>query len=311
MIAPMLATSARAAFDHPDWSWESKYDGFRLLARIRKPGHVELFSRNRHTFTALYRPIVEALQTLPRPAVLDGEAIMLGPDGRPSFEAMLALMERRPVPDAYLQYVVFDCLDVDGIPIMDHPLHERRQLLRKVLEPLKTNRVRMIDVFPGWQGTAFYEAIVQFGLEGVVGKRLASRYKPGERSPDWLKIPVRQREEFVVGGYVAKEGGGLAGLIVGRWNGDRKLVYEGIVGTGFSAGDRNALLKSIVLQNRCPFESVPDVRRRFSGAPRDVEPQWVRPALVVEVEFRQRTAEGLRHASFRGISVDKSEQAIR
>jgi bifunctional non-homologous end joining protein LigD len=116
MIVPMLATSARAPFDHPDWSWEPKYDGFRLLARIRKPGHVELFSRNLHTFTEFYRPIVEALQTLPRPAVLDGEAIMLGPDGRPSFEAMLALMERRPVADAYLQYVVFDCLDVDGIP---------------------------------------------------------------------------------------------------------------------------------------------------------------------------------------------------
>lgn len=95
MISPMLATAAHAPFDDPDWSWEPKYDGFRLLARIRKPGQVELFSRNRHTFTALYPPIVEALQALPRPAVLDGEAIMLGPDSRASFEAMLALMERR------------------------------------------------------------------------------------------------------------------------------------------------------------------------------------------------------------------------
>lgn len=90
-----------------------------------------------------------------------------------------------------------------------------------VRQPLKTDRVKMVAVFPGWQGKALFEEMTKFDLEGVVGKRLASRYKPGERSPDWLKIPVRQREEFVVGGYIVKEDGRLAGLMVGRWSDDR------------------------------------------------------------------------------------------
>jgi bifunctional non-homologous end joining protein LigD len=168
----------------------------------------------------------------------------------------------------------------------------------------------MIDVFPGWQGTAFYEAIVQFGLEGVVGKRLASWYKPGERSPDWLKIAVRQREEFVVGGFITNDDGRLAGIMVGRWNGNRKLVYEGTVGTGFSAADRETLLNRVALlrQKRCPFESVPVIRNRFSDHTRGVQPQWARPMLVVEIEFRQRTIEGLRHSSYRGLRVDSSAQ---
>jgi bifunctional non-homologous end joining protein LigD len=133
------------------------------------------------------------------------------------------------------------------------------------------------------------------GREGVVMKRKGSIYRPGFRSSDWFKVPFRHREEFLVAGYLPSARG-FSTLILGQFNRNGNLAYAGFCGNGLSDDTRALLLEELRATRRktCPFRTVPDLRNDFRELP-DVPPQWVRPTLVVEVEYRQRLKGGLRH----------------
>jgi len=133
------------------------------------------------------------------------------------------------------------------------------------------------------------------------------------RSRDWVKIPVRQQDEFVVGGYLAPSPDHLSTLIVGQYDRGGKLKYAGLVGTGLSEETRRVLLRELqaTRRNSSPFALVPILRDHFGEVRTDLPPQWVRPRIVVEVEYKQRTSDGLRHAVLRGIRPDKRSREVR
>jgi bifunctional non-homologous end joining protein LigD len=155
------------------------------------------------------------------------------------------------------------------------------------------------------------KAFALMGLEGVVMKRRGSAYRPGVRSPDWVKVPIRHREDFVIAGYLPSARG-FRTLILGQYDKEGQFVYAGFCGTGLSEDARAAILADVQASRRksCPFRTVPVLRDNFGELP-DTPPQWVRPTIVVEVEYRQRLKEGLRHAALKGLRPDKTPGLIR
>jgi bifunctional non-homologous end joining protein LigD len=222
---PMLATLAEELPSGAGWTFEIKFDGFRALAGLAA-GRVHLQSRGGKDLSARFPEIARELldATAGEPGVLDGEVCALDERGRPSFSAM----QQGSGP---IRYFVFDLLELGGRPLLDRPLRERQARLAEVLR--EGEAVRRSETFE--DGAALLEAAREQGLEGVMAKRLASPYRPGARSRDWLKIKTRQRQEFVIAGYTRGRGrreGGLGALILGvRRAGE--LVWVGNCGTGF------------------------------------------------------------------------------
>lgn len=306
-VQPMLATAGRLPTG-PGWAYEFKWDGVRTLAESGPAGFT-LTSRLGNDVTAAY-PELAGLAGTAADVVLDGEVVALV-DGRPSFSALQNRMHVRKSVEARrlagqlpVTYLAFDVLRLDGTDLTGLPFAERRELLEglAVAGPAWTTSPLFDD------GPATLEAATANGLEGVVAKRLASLYRPGVRTLDWVKVRFGRRQEFVVGGWEHGEGvrsGGIGSLLLGVYDGAR-FVYVGQVGTGFTG----AVLRSVEKRLRpavvpaSPFEAMPpDVRGRPIT--------WVRPELVVEVEFAEWTPDGrLRFASFQGIRTDKRPEDV-
>ena len=208
---------------------------------------------------------------------------------------------------------VFDCLHVNGHSLLSWPLEERQKILRALAPALRTEEIRVTDAFPGDQGTLVFKTAVSMGLEGVIAKRRQSVYQPGMRSRDWVKIPVRRRDEFVVGGYLARSPDHLSTLIVGQYDRAGKLRYAGLVGTGLSDEARRIILRELLATRRktSPFAPFTMLRDHFGELRTDLPPRWVKPALVVDVEYHQRTSNGLRHAALKGVRPDKNAHEVR
>ncbi|MDX5434043.1 MAG: non-homologous end-joining DNA ligase, partial [Halomonas sp.] len=286
------------------WVHEIKLDGYRLLARIEK-GDVRLITRNGKDWTHRFPEIVRALEPLPvDSALLDGEVVAMGSDGITRFgQLQEALSSGRT---AALVYQIFDLPYLAGYALASVPLLQRKRTLEALLgaADMRTGTIRYSDHIET-HGSAFHERACQMGLEGIISKRADSRYQQ-KRSRDWLKVKCVSHEEFVIGGYTDPSGSrsGFGSLLMGAY-GKQGLVYAGRVGTGFS----NRLLErlSATLQeleiSRSPFHgSVPDSR----------SVHWVRPELVIEVEFTERTRDGrLRHPAFRGLREDRNPEEIR
>ncbi len=310
---PMLLQNADAMFSSPDWTYEPKWDGFRVLASIRE-GHVRLVSRNGHSFTKLFGPVADALRDFPTSILLDGEVIVINDKGKPDFEALQArLQPRNGKLPGHLCYMVFDCLYVNGHSLLSRPLEDRQAVLWELQHALQTDGVRLSEGFPAEKSKQLLKACAQMGLEGIIMKRKGSLYRPGFRSPDWLKVPIRQREEFVVCGYLASGSNHLSSLILGQHDREGRLVFSGMVGTGLSNETRLVILPELqaIQRKTCPFSSVPDLRDHFGELRTDLPPHWVRPTLVVEVEYRQRLKDGLRHAALKGLRPEKKPGVIR
>ena len=309
-LPPMLAKPGELppAREDDRWAYEVKWDGVRALL-WSDWGQVRIHSRTQRDITARYpevRRIGRALGA--REVLLDGELVAFDERGRPSFERLQRRMHvegeaaiRRAAAATPVTYVAFDLLHLDGRSLLDEP-YERRRALLASLE---------LDG-PAWRtprhhrgnGAALLAATREQGLEGVVAKRLDSRYEPGRRSGAWRKLRNRRREELVVGGWMEGEGGraGRVGsLLVGaRERPGGPLVYAGRVGSGLTG----ELLE--LLQRRLPpleRADPPFDRRRWPRLPRGA--RWVEPVLVAEVEFTERTREGtLRQPVFKGLRDD-------
>jgi DNA ligase D-like protein (predicted ligase) len=276
-IVPMAATLTQERFTGPEWIFERKLDGIRMLA-YRHGSEVRLYSRNR--LPQHHPAVAAAIAALPvHEVILDGEA---------SWNS-----------DSRVAYHVFDILFLDGRNVMPLPLHERRALLAALpLNPPLGRVVALEDPRP-------WEHACREGWEGVVAKRRDSPYEQ-RRSPHWLKMKCEAAQEFVIGGFTDPQGGrvGLGALLVGYYEGD-DFTFAGKVGTGF---DTRLLLD---LRTRLDAIEIPKAPfTRAVGLPR-LRAHWVRPEIVVQVAFIEWTVHGkLRHSRLLGIRTDKPPREV-
>jgi bifunctional non-homologous end joining protein LigD len=299
---PMMASLTAAPFDDEGWLFEVKWDGHRCLANLGAA--TRLTSRTARDMTGQFPELIDLHRQLAaRNAVVDGEIVALDRDGRPSFERMQDRFHRHPEELARnkgrvpVQFIAFDLLWLDGQPLLDLPLTERRARLTEVL--VETRDVRLSQVVHG-RGVDFFEQARGLGLEGVVAKRSASPYRPGTRSHDWRKIKALRRQDCVIVGWTpgqGQRGPTLGSLLLAVSDGGR-LRYAGNVGTGFTQAFLAELLPSLVEREVA--------EPAFEGAPRLRGARFVRPELVCEVEYLKWTDDGkLRAASFKGLRPDK------
>jgi bifunctional non-homologous end joining protein LigD len=296
--APMMSTLASEVPKGEGWLFEVKWDGYRALAYVRG-GETRLVSRNRNDLTERFAGVARAIsQAVKSPdCVLDGEVCALDEEGRATFSAM-----QQGKPGTTYLYVVFDLLELDGEPLIELPLVERRRRLEKLID--RRNRtVQISEVFE--DGEALLEAAKQQRFEGIVAKRADSRYQPGRRTRDWLKIKTHGRQEFVIAGYTKGQGrraSSFGSLVLGAFEGG-ELRYVGNVGTGFDEREIERLLAKLrpLERETPPFPSVPKMPRVKKG---DVV--WVEPTLVAEIEFVEMTHDGhLRAPVYKGLREDK------
>jgi bifunctional non-homologous end joining protein LigD len=309
-IKPMLATLVNEPFDDPDWVYEVKWDGYRMLGFINK-GEVQLLSRNNKDFNEKYYPLKKLLESWKLNVVIDGEILVLNDKGVSNFGA---LQNWRSEADGELVLYIFDMLWYEGKNLMDMPLVERQALMRDVI-PTDDDRVRLSQTFKA-NGTEFFEAAGKIGLEGIMAKRADSTYTPDNRSKDWLKIKINKRQEVVIGGFTKNEGTAkqFSSLLLGVYEGG-KLQYVGKVGTGFSDKlQKEMMAKFDVLRTeKSPFGHEPDVNKpsRFRPNPPKAKATWLKPELVCEVSFAEVTSDGVfRHPSFEGMRDDKKAKEV-
>lgn len=298
-IKPMLATLAREPFDHPDWVFEMKWDGYRAIAEVRA-GDPLLYSRNGVPLGGTYPAIAESLAAFGFEALLDGEIVVVDDRGEPDFQM---LQEYPKTGRGHLLYYVFDLLHLAGRDLTNLPLLQRKGLLRKLLPPLPN--VRFSDHVAA-EGTLFFQAVKARGLEGMVAKHAQSPYRMGRRSRQWLKVKTHLTQEAVIAGFTAPRGSRrhLGALVLGVYAG-KELIYIGHVGGGFGAGmlgEIRARLEPLIRQ-RCPFRAEPQTNAPVT---------WVNPRLVCEVRFQGWTDEGLlRQPVFLRLREDKAAREVR
>jgi bifunctional non-homologous end joining protein LigD len=316
----MLARSATRPPDGDGWAFEIKWDGVRVLAYVEDGLRLE--SRTGEDVTHRY-PELQGLagELRGRRAILDGEVVACDPDGHPSFQRLQARMGltsptaiRRRVADTPVTYMAFDVLYLDDRVTVELPYEERRALLEGLeLDGASWQTPR----YHLGEGTALLEATRDRDLEGLVAKRLGSPYRPGRRTPDWVKVRNLRRQELVIGGWMPGEGGrsGRVGsLLVGyhdstpeeasRLGRPPLLVFAGGVGTGFTQRELDRLTRMLTARSR--LDSPFDV-----GTPKRRGARWCEPEVVCEVEFREWTREGtLRAPSYKGLREDKDPREV-
>ncbi|RIQ11262.1 DNA ligase [Jiangella rhizosphaerae] len=314
-IVPMMASpSAVLPADDDAWGFEVKWDGVRTIAYIDDGGGVRLSSRTLRDVTRVYpdvHGVAEALRG--RQAVLDGEVVAFDDAGRPSFEKLQSRMnvEVSGVSDPLVTgapavYVLFDLLYVDGRSLLDATYEERRAELDALL-PAGGGAGWQVPAYVPGNGAAMLAATKAQRLEGVIAKRLGSRYLPGKRGREWLKVKNVSRQEVVIGGWLPGEGGltgTLGALAVGVYDDGGEFRYAGRVGTGLTLAERHRLagLLAPLVVDVSPFVGAqPDKRGCV----------FVRPELVCEVAFAEWTAIGtLRHPAYKGLRHDKPARNV-
>ena len=308
-IKPELAALVKAAPEGTDWLHEMKLDGYRMHARI-DAGRVQILTRRGNDWTAKYPTLVKALAELRlQNAYLDGELCGVLPDGRTAFNLIQNSMEHG---DASLVFFLFDLLFLDGKDLTGLPLIERKENLEKLLAGAPSS-IRFNDHQIG-HGPAFHKAACEHQLEGIVSKRVNSRYEPDRRS--WLKIKCLNREEFVVVGWSDPEGSRhrIGALLLGYYTPDGKLIYAGRVGTGMPVAELERLygrLEPLAIP-KMPLSESPPRGGRFGSPLVLSRVHWVQPEMVAEVSYAEWTPDGLlRHVVYLGEREDKPAIDVR
>jgi bifunctional non-homologous end joining protein LigD len=304
-LQPQLAVRVSEPPATGRWSWELKFDGYRLLARC-DGSDVRLFTRNGHDWTPKLRRVADAVRALELDgAWLDGEIVAVDEHGVPSFQRLQNAFEAGTrASNAAIVYHVFDLPFDAGRDLRTLPLAERRAALRgRIVDGDVVRFSEDFDVPP----EQMLATACRLRMEGLIGKRLDAPYVGG-RSPAWIKLKCSERQEFVIGGYTDPKGSrsGFGSLLLGVHDAAGRLRYAGRVGAGLDSAGLKKLAAKLHALNRDtpPFE-------HLNAAARAGGPHWVKPELVAEVSFAQWTKDGLvRQAVFHGLRGDKPARAI-
>ncbi len=286
------------------WAAELKWDGMRIQATTDGKRTL-LRSSNGRDVTGSFPELAQLGSDLGSAVVLDGEIVVFdGP--RPSFRHLQQRIHVIDPNESLLRshpivYIVFDLLNLDGNSLLDLPYTDRRRLLDDFLpeDPRWRTPPYLID-----GGAELLGIARERDLEGIMLKRIGSTYKPGSRSREWIKLKIRQHQEFVVGGWLAGQGelsDQMGSLMVGVWE-DDQLVMAGRVGSGLTDVERARLSDTFIPRPDPPFCSVPPLDRR---------PGWVEPTVVVEVGFSEWPADGIiRHPTYLGLRPDRDPSDV-
>jgi len=300
LYKPMLARSAEKPFNSDDWIFEVKWDGIRAISYIND--ELMIRSRNQKELKDNF-PELNELQNLAKNAVIDGEIVVVK-DGKPDFQAVIERSKATKVSDvSYMvqhspvSYIVFDILEKDRKTLVDLPLRERKRILQ---ETLKEGKRVVISVFVEEEGEIYYKEALKIGMEGIMAKKKDSRYEPGVRSVNWLKIKKLSSCDCVIFGYTTGEGKRketFGALILGLYE-RNKPVYVGKVGSGFSEAVSKQLMEML--------EPIVVYQKTLEGVDAPEKIIWVRPELVCEITYQIVTKEQrLRMPRFQSLRIDK------
>ncbi len=302
-MLPQLATATPQTPEGHDWLHEIKLDGYRLLAKQLKT-RVELTTRNGLDWTNRFPSVAAALEAIKaKTFVIDGELVRLRSDGVSDFAALQTAI--RDGEESQLVYFAFDLLYLEGYSLIKVPLIERKSLLADVLATVVNPRIQFCDHIVG-NGAAFYEKCRTAGLEGVISKKVNSRYQSG-RNSNWLKRKCLLMDDFVILGYTRSENrrDTLRSLVLGYYD-QQRWQYAGKVGTGFS----ESMLQDLKLQCDQLRLPQPAVANLPSGLGSEAV-VWCRPTLVARVHYLGWTSSHqLRHASFVGLRSDTDASQV-
>jgi bifunctional non-homologous end joining protein LigD len=296
------------------WIYEIKFDGFRALA-LRGGSEARLLSRNEKDLGGKFNEVMDAVSTLEvKDAIIDGEVVALDEKGRSSFQLLQAFEMGQERPPLF--YYAFDLLRLNGKDLLHLPVEERKAKLEGLLKdsPAVIRYSESIED----ADEDLLEKARELGVEGLIGKRVGSRYEAGKRSGAWIKIKIQQQQEFVIGGYTEPEGARqyLGSILVGVYE-EGKLHFVGKVGTGFS----EELLRTLhskfkkIGRDDCPFVNLPEKRSGRYGqgvTPAEMKRcHWVEPTFVCQIKFAEWTRDDrLRQPVFLGLREDKEAKEV-
>jgi bifunctional non-homologous end joining protein LigD len=292
--------------------YEIKLDGYRILGRC-EGGKARLFTRNGNDWTSKMESLAREIATLPaQTAWLDGEVVVLGDNGVPSFNALQNAFDKDGTEQ--ITYFVFDLLYLDGKDLRNLEFRERRALLEGVFAAQDHERVRLSQIFDA-DGASVLQSACKMGLEGVIAKRLNAPYRSA-RTEAWLKVKCQLRQEFVIGGFTMRSGSAqeIGSLLLGVYDDDQRLRSVGSVGTGWDSATATSILRRLekleVKESAFDADYAPTKgrwSRRAAGGER-----WVEPTTVAEVSFTEWTPDGhIRHPRFHGMREDKPATCVR
>ncbi|MCF3107678.1 non-homologous end-joining DNA ligase [Niabella sp. CC-SYL272] len=292
-VSPMLCKLVKTLPLLEAYLYEIKWDGYRVISFVRQ-GDVRMDSRSGLNYTARYPEVEKALRALKHDVVIDGEVVVFDDEGKPDFETLQQYNgEHTPI-----SYCVFDLLWIDGQNLEQHPLTERKKILRKLVD--KKAAFKFSKSYN--DGAALYKQMKSLGLEGIVAKRKNSLYREGERGNDWLKIPTRKRQEFVIGGWAeSTKGRSFKSLLFGVYENGR-FTWIGRSGGGYKEKEMAGILEKL--------------KTLETGATPFVNPvldaggavlHYIHPELVANFEFATWTKTGRirKPATFLGFRNDK------
>lgn len=302
-VQPELATLVSFLPEKGDWSFEIKYDGYRLLAII-KNNKIILKTRNNHDWSDKFPQIVQALKKLPLSnVILDGEIVALDKNRVSKFALLQNAIQVNK--NSIMKYYVFDLLYYDNRYLGNMPLGKRRQILQKLLYGA-VNKNSLIQFSKDLTGDIkqMFKRLCREGYEGVIAKNQDSFYQP-QRTRDWLKIKCTAKQEFVIGGYTSPGDSRdfFGALLLGYYSRNKKLIYCGKVGTGFNAQTLRKIFSYLqdYSQTKCSFATTPPGK----------DLHWVKPKLVAAIAFKEWTPDGyLRQPVFQGLRLDKAANKI-
>lgn len=305
-IEPMECMAVDAIPDGIEWTYEIKFDGYRIEA-VKTAGNVRLYSRRNKDFTGRFSAIADELRAIPDNTVIDGEVVALDDKGNPNFGLL------QTGHKAILTYFVFDLLMRDGADLTRLPLNERRHKLQGIVAGLKHVRVSEVS----GSLNPMFAFVRSRGLEGIVAKKLYGIYQPGLRTGLWAKQRINTQQEFVIGGYVSG-GNGIDSIVIGIYK-ENALHYVARVRAGFVPASRRKVFDEIkgLKTAKCPFVNLPEKTAGRWGEGLTAEKMkkciWVKPETVAQIEFLEWTpGDKLRHTKFVRLRDDKNPlQVVR
>ncbi|MGI4750707.1 MAG: DNA ligase D [Janthinobacterium lividum] len=299
--SPMLAEPADAVFNDPKWVFERKLDGYRIIATTGEM--VKLITRKGQDYTGNYQAIAKALEEIEDNAVLDGEVTVENAEGKEAFQSL----QNFGSDDAQhiLKYYVFDLLYLNGHDLLQMPLIQRKEILKKLLQKQHSGKI-IYHEHLAEKGKELFAEAVNNGWEGVIGKKADSEYYIGKRSDAWLKFKQVNSQEAIICGFTEPAGARkyFGALVLGMYE-QGELKYIGNCGTGFN----QQTLKDLYGQMQGLISEKPFQKSVVVNQQRSVT--WVKPELVCEVNFTEWTEDNnLRHPVYKGLRTDKDAREI-